>query len=75
MNAAQWLADTETALVLALEACRDARVDAASEVGADGLRGDLTVALTILDHQIGVARGTTRAAMKAEWIGTPGHGA
>ena len=75
MNAAQWLADTETALVLALEACRLARVDAASEVGADGIRGDLTVALTTLDHQIGVAHGTTRAAMKAEGIAAPGAGA
>lgn len=74
MNAAQWLADTETALVLALEACRHAREDASSEVGADGLRGDLTVALTVLDHQIGVAHGTTRAAMRAEGIGTQGGG-
>ena len=75
MNAAQWLADTETALVLALEACRLARVDAATEVGADGLRGDLAVALTTLDHQIGVARGATWAAMRAEWIGAPRGGA
>lgn len=75
MNTARWLADTETALVLALEACRLARVDADVELGADGIRGDLAVALTTLDHQIGVARGTTRAAMKAEGIGAPRGGA
>ena len=66
MITAQWLAETEAALVLALEACRLARQDANDPVSGDGIRGDMKVALTTLDHHVGVARGTTQAAMRAE---------
>jgi hypothetical protein len=65
-----WLEECEAALRRALEACREARIDAEKPPRTDGIRGDLASALHELDAHVGVARAATTSAMRAEGIAT-----